>query len=371
MLERERGAMPSDLVLHLVTSRSSLVRLSPVADALASRQVPQVFFEPFAPADHAVHVPSGGPPHTRGLAAAEHGTQLGAEALTGMVEDALSRYEPATMVVAGDAHASVVGALAASRMGVRVARVGAGLRCDDWGLREEVTRVALDAIADELFTDGPDATHALASQGIAGDRVLEVGSTLADSVHRWRSRAAVRTAWRGFGLNPREFVLTTIHRDENLRDDERVRCLTRGLARLARRHRVLFVMHPRTYATLDDGGQLEDLQAAGVVISGPLDHVEFLSLELGAGAILTDSAGSQEEATVLGVPCFTLRRSSERSLTLTHGTNTLLGDDPAEVADIEVGPPRDLPPIPYWDGRAGQRVADHLLRCLAERCAEA
>jgi len=365
----ESGHGPDGMVLHLITSRSSLVRLSPVADALAAKGVPQALFDPFAPSDHALHVPSGGPPHTRAVMAAEQRAEPGAEEFMGAVEDALERFRPAMMMIAGDADATVIGALTASKMGVRVGRIGAGLRCDDWGLNDEVTRVVLDAVADHLYTDGPDATHAIASQGVAEERVIEVGSTLADSVSRWRGRAAVRASWNSFGLLPREYVLAAIQREENLADPD---ALTRGLMRLAARHRTLIVLHPRTRAALTAGGQLDELHAAGVVTCDPLDHIDFLSLELGAGAILTDSAGCQEEATLLGVPCFTLRHATERTLTLTLGTNVLLGDDPDEIGHIEVHPRRDpLPSIPRWDGQAGRRVAAHLLRDVVERREEA
>jgi UDP-N-acetylglucosamine 2-epimerase (non-hydrolysing) len=358
------------MVLHLTTSRSSLVRLSPVADALAAKGVPQGMFDPFAPPEQAWHVPSGGPPHTRGFMTSEYRSAHGPERLMATIEDALERFQPVLMMVADDSESTVAGALAASKMGVPVARVSAGLRCNDWGLGDEVARVVLDAVADELYTDGPDATLTLASQGIAEGRIHEVGSTLADSVNRWRGRAAVRAAWNDFGLSPRQYVLATIHRPENLASAENVTKVTRGLVSLAGRHRILLVLHPRTRAAMEPSRQLEALRSAGVVICGPLDHVDFLSLELGAGAVLTDSAGSQEEATVLGIPCFTLRRTTERTLTLTHGTNTLLGDDPDEIANIEVQaqPHREpMPPIPRWDGQAGRRIVTHLLRAAKRR----
>jgi UDP-N-acetylglucosamine 2-epimerase (non-hydrolysing) len=125
---------------------------------------------------------------------------------------------------------------------------------------------------------------------------------------------------------------------------------------------LLLVLHPRTRAALASVGELDALEAAGARVLGPLDYVDFLSLEAGAGAVLTDSSGVQEEATLLGVPCFTLRRTTERTLTLTHGTNVLLGDDPGEIADIALRTPRNsVALIPQWDGQAGWRIARDLL----------
>lgn len=281
-----------------------------------------------------------------------------AEALMATIEEALEQLRPAAVLVAGDCEATVAGGLAASTMGIPVARVGAGLRSGDWGLRDEVARVVLDSLADRLYTDGPDATLALAAQGVPSSRIAETGSTLADSVLRWRERAAARTVWRRFGLVPRQYFLATLHRDENL---ARADACVAGLTALARRERVLLVLHPRTRAALEPSGHLEALRDAGVLVSDPLDYVDFLSLEIGAGAIVTDSAGVQEESTVLDVPCYTLRITTERSLTLTHGTNVLLGDDPGELADLRLDARREASaPIRHWDGRAGQRIAEHL-----------
>ncbi len=355
------------IVVHLASSRSSLVRLTPVADALAAIGVRQVMFDPTAPADDSWRVTSGRPPLTRDYMTAEHTREQGAEQLMATVEDALDRLRPAMLMVAGDSDAAVTGALVASKMGIPVARVGAGLRCDDWGLREEVARVVLDTVATRFYVDGPEATMTLASQGIAEERIEEVGSTLADSVIRWRRRAAVRAAWTDFKLAPRKYVLATLHREENLATDEQLARITNGLSNLARRIPLLLVLHPRTRAALEPTGDLETLHAAGVLVADPLDYIDFLSLELAAGALLTDSAGAQEEATILGVPCFTLRRTTERTLTLTHGTNVLLGDDPAEIADIALREHREpAPSIPRWDGQAGKRIAADLHRATAE-----
>jgi UDP-N-acetylglucosamine 2-epimerase (non-hydrolysing) len=336
-----------------------------VADALAAMGASQALIDPSAPEGHGLQVPTGGPPHTRALVG-PHRSAVGMEQFLGTLGDTLEQLRPSMLLVAGDADAALAGALAASKLGVPVGRVGAGLRCNDWGLNEEIIRVALDATADDLFTDGPEATLTLASQGIPDERIVEVGSTLADSVNRWRSRAAVRATWAGFGLLPRDYVLVALQRAENLADDARTDKLTRGLLALAERHRVLLMLHPHLTAALAD--RLDELRAAGIATSDPVDHVDFLSLQLGAGAVLTDSAGTQEEASMLNVPCYTLRHATERTLTLTLGTNVLLGDDPDELAHIELGARRDSQsPIPRWDGQAGQRIAGHLLRTVAAR----
>jgi UDP-N-acetylglucosamine 2-epimerase (non-hydrolysing) len=284
----------------------------------------------------------------------------------GRFEDALLRVCPAVIVVAGDSEIALGGALTASKLGIPVARVGAGLRVNDWAISDEVARVVLDAIADRHYTDGPDATSTLISQGTLEHQVIEVGSTLADSVARWRASALTSAAWTSFGLRAREYVLVTIHREENVADAPHMHRVADGLVRLVGNLPVLVALHPRTRAALEATGDLDALHAAGVIISEPLDYHDFLSLELGAGAVLTDSAGVQEEATLLGVRCFTLRRATECTLTLTHGTNVLLGDDPEEISNIALtGDQEPVLPIPGWDGRAGRRIAADLVRVLA------
>jgi UDP-N-acetylglucosamine 2-epimerase (non-hydrolysing) len=269
---------------------------------------------------------------------------------------------PRLVVIAGDGDATLACGLAASKLGIPIARLGGGLRCHDWSLSEEINRVLIDRLADLLLVDGREAADQLESEGISADRVQCVGSTVVDSVHRWRSHAQRRGTWRRLGLPHREYVLATLHRPENVEIDERLAHITEGLAALARRVPVVFPIHPRTAAVMVPMGDVERLRQAGVTVTDPLDYLDFLSLHHDAGAVLTDSGCVQEEASALGVRCYTLRRTTERGATLTHGTNVLLGDDPAEITAIRCGPAENPAAIPYWDGHAGERVAAALTR---------
>jgi UDP-N-acetylglucosamine 2-epimerase (non-hydrolysing) len=156
-------------------------------------------------------------------------------------------------------------------------------------------------------------------------------------------------------------VLVTLHRPSNVDDDGQLRKIAHGLAALARRVPLLFPVHPRTQARLRTSGSQAILDRAGVQCAEPAGYLSFLSLEAGAGAIVTDSGGVQEEASALGIPCFTLRNTTERPVTLTHGTNTLLGDDPAALRRVRLGRAEPRPSIPLWDGHAGRRIADVLV----------
>ena len=156
-------------------------------------------------------------------------------------------------------------------------------------------------------------------------------------------------------------MLVTLHRPSNVADPDRHVAIVGGLVELARSAPVVFPIHPRTRARLAAGGDLDRLEAAGVRCAEPVGYLEFLSLQAGAGAIVTDSGGVQEEASALGVSCFTFRPNTERPVTLTHGTNVLLGEDPAEIAEVRLATHAPTPSaIPLWDGRAAERVADAL-----------
>jgi UDP-N-acetylglucosamine 2-epimerase (non-hydrolysing) len=282
------------------------------------------------------------------------------------VEAYVAKLRPGGLVVAGDSDQTLACALAADRLGVPIARLGAGLRCHDWSLREEVNRVLLDTLADLLLTDHPEAGQTLAATGAPVDRIRCVGSTLADLALASRKEAVGRRPWEAAGLTAKEYVLITLHRRENVADEQRARRTLDAIIALAKRVPVLLVLDRASSRALAPASELDRLRAAGVRLSAPLDHLDFLGLEACAGAVVTDSAGVQEETTALGVPCYTLRATSERVVTLTEGTNTLVGDDPADIAALRPSGPGRPPVIPYWDGDASVRVADELVAWLED-----
>jgi UDP-N-acetylglucosamine 2-epimerase (non-hydrolysing) len=331
-------------VLLLAVSRSAAVRLAPIARALGEHGVAQAVAGP----------PVGGEPQTRAAAA------IAPDQAYVAVEQALERARPAFVLVAGDGEAAMAAALAAESHGVALARVGAGLRCGDRGIEGEVNRMALDALAERLYADGSAAVGQLRGEGVEEGRIVDAGSTLPGAVARWRLAAGTSHVRQGLGLEHGGYALATLHKPELLRDAGRLSCACEALGVLARRIPVVFCVHPRTRAALDRTGDLRRLAAAGVRLVGDLAYPDFLALEDGAAFVVTDSSGVQEETSVLGVPCFTLARTSERTRTLTHGTNALLGDDPAEIAAIELGARRAAVAIPRRDGAAALRIAADL-----------
>ena len=291
-----------------------------------------------------------------GIGSGSHGEQTGFTLIA--FERVLLEERPALVVVSGDVNATLACSLAASKLGVPVAHVESGLRSGDWSMPEEQNRVLTDRLSELLFTHSPEANENLAAEGIPEEKIHYVGNTMIDTLRRLEREARARRGWEQHDAQENDYALVTLHRPSNVDHEERLRAVVAALAELGRRTRVLFPIHPRTRARLGAGG-LEQLERAGVACLEPLGYLDFLSLECGAGMIVTDSGGLQEEATALGVPCYTLRPNTERPITIVQGTNTLIGDDPAAIASLR---PSGEPPapcaIPLWDGRAAERVAD-------------
>ncbi len=353
-------------VVHAVGARPNFVKMAPVIDALGhSTGLRQVVVHTGQHYDRALSdevladLDFPAPDRFLGVGSGTHAEQTGRTLIE--FERVLLEERPALVVVGGDVNATLGCALAAAKLQVPVAHVEAGLRSRDWTMPEELNRVLTDRLSEFLFTHSPEAAPNLEEEGIPADRVHYVGNTMIDSLRRLEPAARERAAWVAAGVREREYVLVTLHRPSNVDRPERLTAVVDALARLAERFPVVFPMHPRTRERLERSGELDRLARAGVTPRRPLSYLDFLSLELAAGAVLTDSGGVQEEASALGVPCYTLRANTERPITIELGTNELIGEDPAAIARVEVasnaGGSRS---IPLWDGHASERIADVL-----------
>ena len=293
-----------------------------------------------------------------GVGSGTHGEQTGRTIMA--FEQVVLRERPDLVVVAGDVSATLACALSAVKLGIPVAHVESGLRSGDWSMPEEINRVLTDRVSSWLFTHSPEAEANLASEGIPAERVHYVGNTMIDTLRRLLPVALRRAVWREVGFEPHSYVLVTLHRPSNVDDPEQLERIVDSLVRLSQRSvPIVFPIHPRTRAALQQSGCFNRLLTSGVCCREPLGYVNFLSLEAGAGAILTDSGGVQEEATALGVRCFTLRSTTERPVTISLGTNVLLGDDPDSLLQVRpTGRPPEPCLVPLWDGHAGQRIAN-------------
>lgn len=357
------GRADRPLLVHVIATRPDAVTLAPVHAALErrgdfSQYVVLVGAHTRSAIVEDVMRDAGLVPPDRTLAVGHvtPGAQT-ARALAA-AERLLNELEPAAVLVSGDSNPALGFALAAAKCGTAVARVEAGLREHDLGVSEEINRILLDRVADLLFAPTAHDAAALESEGISGGRVYVVGSTAVDSLRRGEARAARRAVWRRYGLERGAYVLATLGHSTNVDDDERLARIVEGMASLAERVPVVLPLHPRTRERLKPMGDVHRLLAAGVLIKPPLPYLDFVSLQIGAGAVVTDSGVVQEEASALGVGCFTLRSTTERVTTLTHGTNQLLGDDLRDIRSLTTAPPVRPPrAVPGWDGRAGERIA--------------
>jgi UDP-N-acetylglucosamine 2-epimerase (non-hydrolysing) len=291
-----------------------------------------------------------------------HAEQTG-RALTEL-EQVFVELQPDLVVVAGDVNSTLAGAVAAAKRGLAVCHIESGLRSDDWLMPEERNRVITDHLSTLLLTHSEDADRNLANEAIDADRVAFVGNTMIDTLRANEDAARGLAAWREFGVEPRAYVLVTLHRPSLVDEPELLGRTLAALDEIADSLPVVFPVHPRTQRTIESEGL--DARTA-VKLTRPLSYRSFLSLEAEAAGVITDSGGIQEETTALGVPCFTLRKNTERPVTVTLGTNTVLGLEPealAEVPALLARPKRgEIPPL--WDGRAGERAADAVERLLS------
>ncbi len=220
---------------------------------------------------------------------------------------------------------------------------------------EEHNRRLTDHLSTLLLTHSPEAFENLAREGIAPSSIRYVGNTMIDTLLQSVGRARELAAWRDYGLEAGGYALVTLHRPALVDSPELLRATMRSLVRISGDLPVIFPVHPRTRARLDDLG----IAPGSVRLVEPQPYLRFLSLEADAAAVITDSGGVQEETTVLGVPCFTLRENTERPITVSHGTNTVLGLDPNRILEIpaRIATHRPTPTPPLWDGLAGGRAA--------------
>jgi UDP-N-acetylglucosamine 2-epimerase (non-hydrolysing) len=288
-----------------------------------------------------------------------------AETMRALVS-ALTDDRPHIVVVMGDVNSTLAGALVAAKLGIALAHVEAGLRSFDRSMPEEVNRVLTDAISDYCFTTEPSANDNLAREGVPLGRVFHVGNVMIDTLFRLGERAAASPVVARFGLTRRAYAVLTLHRPANVDDPAALTAALAAVGPVARDVPVVFPVHPRTRGRLI---ALGPSCGAGVIRPvDPLPYLDFVGLMTSAACVLTDSGGVQEETTALGVPCLTLRSTTERPITVSDGTNEVVGVDPARVATawrrIRRGewPSGRLPEL--WDGKAAARIVAILLERL-------
>jgi len=268
-------------------------------------------------------------------------------------EPVLLEHKPDLVLVYGDVNSTVATALVCAKLGVRVGHVEAGLRSFDRTMPEEINRLVTDQLADMLFTPSEDGDANLRREGIPAEKIFRVGNVMIDSLVKLLPVARARNA---NGVSGR-FALVTLHRPANVDDSDTLQGILQSLLDVGRDLAIIFPAHPRTRKRVSDFG----LRPDQLELREPLPYLEFLGLQARATVVITDSGGIQEETTYLGVPCLTVRENTERPITVTLGTNTLVGRDPrklaAELARILAGDGKRGTTPPLWDGHAGDRIA--------------
>lgn len=277
-------------------------------------------------------------------------------------EEEVQRERPDLVVVVGDVNSTLACALVCAKLHIPVAHVEAGLRSGDRSMPEEINRLVTDAVADYLFVTEQSGVDNLRREGVAEDKIFFSGNVMIDTLLRLREKAERRDEAARLSLLHKGYVLMTMHRPATVDVPARLADLVVLVRRLAEAAPVVFPVHPRTRANLERAGLLASLlEAPGVRLTGPIGYLEFLSLMMQAGVVVTDSGGVQEETTALQVPCITLRPNTERPVTVALGTNELM---PLDVAPVRAAVDRALAGQwkrgtvpPRWDGRAAERIA--------------
>jgi UDP-N-acetylglucosamine 2-epimerase (non-hydrolysing) len=371
-------------ILSVVGARPNFVKIAPLLREMAGR--PQIepvlvhtgqhydarmsegFFEALA-------IPA--PDVNLAVGSGSHAWQT-AQVMT-RLEPVLESVRPDLVLVVGDVNSTLAAALVAVKQGIRVGHVEAGLRSFDRRMPEEINRVATDAIADELFASEESAVHNLAREGIPAERVHFVGNVMIDALRIAQPLWQASTALADLGLERgRRYGTVTLHRPANVDDPRQLHEIVGALQELARHLPLIFPVHPRVRARLaaEEVTWLRPSQPAperGLVCVEPLGYLDFVALVSGAAVVLTDSGGIQEETTILGVPCLTLRESTERPVTVSHGTNRVIGGARRRIVEeglFALSHPVPTPtPPPLWDGYAAARIVDALLGAAVEAAA--
>ena len=345
------------------------MKVKPVVDALEHRRVDVTLVHTGQHYDTAMSdvffadIGLRAPDRNLGVGSGSHAEQTG-RVMTSF-EPVLEEVCPDVVVVVGDVNSTLACALVAAKSGSLVAHVEAGLRSRDWTMPEEINRVVADRLSDFLFAPSEDAVSNLCREGYRQDQIYLVGNVMIDTLLANLDRAQQRPILQTLGLTRSGYGLVTLHRPANVDDRVVLARLLSALASVAALCPLVFPVHPRTRAHL-----AKIAVPDGISFIEPAGYLDFVALQAGAKFVLTDSGGVQEETTVLGVPCLTLRDNTERPITITHGTNTLVGSDPDRIISqvrrvLDHGVEQRRPPL--WDGRAGDRIADILVQSHGDR----
>jgi len=363
LLAASRDGKEMTRILHVVGARPNFMKIAPIISEMAKypddfegmlvhtgqhydKNMSEVFFGELGLPRPDVNLEVGSASHAKQTAS-----------IMTRFEETLADCRPDWVLVPGDVNSTVACALVATKLGVRVAHIEAGLRSFDRTMPEEINRILTDQIADLLFTPSPDGDENLLREGIPPEKIHRVGNVMIDTVVRLLPRACERWPALKTRLGLDRYVLTTLHRPSNVDREGPLREVMAALSDIARDAPVVFPVHPRTRKRLADVG-IEP--GPGLRLIEPISYLEFLALQENAALVITDSGGIQEETTYLGVPCLTVRPNTERPITITEGTNQLIGNSREALtaaAKQGLAGKNKRGSVPdLWDGHAAERI---------------
>ncbi len=349
-------------LFHIVGARPNFMKVAPVLNALRQREgvvqilihtgqhydinMSDVFFQELGIPAPDVNLAVGSGTHAKQTAD-----------IMIRLEPIVLERQPDLVLVYGDVNSTVATALVCAKLGVRVGHVEAGLRSFDRTMPEEINRLVTDQLADLLFTPSEDGDENLRREGIPGEKIFRVGNVMIDSLVRLLPLARETKT----DSLPERYALVTLHRPANVDDSVTLKAILESLLEVSRDLAVIFPAHPRTRKRIADFG----LNAGQLLVLDPLPYVDFLGLQSRATLVITDSGGIQEETTYLGVPCLTIRENTERPITVSMGTNVLVGRDREklrmELSQVLGGKAKKGVVPPLWDGHTGERIVDILV----------
>ncbi len=354
-------------ILNVVGARPNFIKMAPIAAAMKrtpgldailvhtgqhyDEGMSEVFFRDLAIPKPDVYLGAG---------SGSHAEQTAKVMIA--FEKVCVAQRPDMVVVVGDVNSTMACTIVAAKLLIPTAHVEAGLRSFDRTMPEEINRLVTDALADLLFTTSRDADQNLLHEGIHPNRIHFVGNVMIDSLLKHREQAAELDMPARFELQRGNYAVVTLHRPSNVDAADVLGGIVAALRRIAQSMPVIFPVHPRTERRIADFG----MDLGGIRTLAPLGYLEFLDLMANAGIVLTDSGGLQEETTILGVPCLTLRHNTERPVTISHGTNIMVGPDEKKIIEafqrIVGGEWKPSGPPELWDGRAGERIVEVIRR---------
>jgi UDP-N-acetylglucosamine 2-epimerase (non-hydrolysing) len=369
---RSRGAGRVICSTAIVGARPNFVKMAPILEEAGRRSAFQCrlihtgqHYSPEMSASFFDELEMPTPDVNLEIGSGSHAAQT-ARVMLGL-EAELNERRPDLILVAGDVNSTLAAALVASKLGIPVAHVEAGLRSFDRRMPEETNRVVTDVLSDYLFASEPSGVTNLLAEGVPREKIFLVGNVMIDTLMKFRRKAAETGVLERLGLKSKGYAVATLHRPSNVDGMEHLLSLVDMLTELSRHLPVVFPVHPRTRERMEDAG----IMNCGLILTEPLGYLEFLRLTSEARLVLTDSGGIQEETTILQVPCLTMRENTERPITIEQGTNRLVGMDSKNILhaalDALDSPMRSLPPPDLWDGKASVRILDILERSLAGR----